>query len=82
MDWESDPPGHRLGPPWPQVTHRLIPHGPPWPHVSRRLVPHGPPWPQVSHRFPMDRVDEAFKAMLQRRVMGKALITMKDASKL
>lgn len=31
---------------------------------------------QVSHRFPMERVDEAFQAMLQRRVMGKAIIFM------
>ena len=31
---------------------------------------------QVSHRFPMERVDEAFAAMLQRKVKGKAIITM------
>ncbi len=43
-----------------------------------------PPRPlvQVSHRFPMERVHEAFQAMLQRKVMGKAILVMQGSSRL
>lgn len=37
---------------------------------------------QVSHRFPLEQAPLAFQALLDRKVMGKALLTMGPASRL
>jgi NADPH:quinone reductase len=33
--------------------------------------------PHISHRFPMERVADAFRALIDRQVVGKAVIEMK-----
>ncbi len=37
---------------------------------------------QVSHRYPLERANEAFQAILQRRVLGKAIVVMSHGSRL
>jgi NADPH2:quinone reductase len=32
--------------------------------------------PHISHRFPMDRAADAFRALIDRQVVGKAVIEM------
>jgi NADPH2:quinone reductase len=35
--------------------------------------------PHISHRFPMERAADAFRVLLDRQVVGKAVIEMGDA---
>jgi NADPH2:quinone reductase len=41
-----------------------------------RLAALGVMRPHVSHRFPIERVADAFRALLDRKVIGKAVIEM------
>ena len=36
--------------------------------------------PHISHRFPMERAADAFRALIDRKVIGKAVIEIKPAS--
>jgi len=44
--------------------------------VLPRLAAQGVMRPHISHRFPMERAADAFRALLDRQVVGKAVIEM------
>jgi len=41
-----------------------------------KLAAQGVMRPHISHRFPMERVADAFRVLLDRQVVGKAVIEM------
>jgi NADPH2:quinone reductase len=41
-----------------------------------RLASLGVMRPHISHRFPMERAGDAFRALIERKVIGKAVIIM------
>ncbi len=43
-----------------------------------RLAALGVMRPHVSHRFPLDRAADAFRALIERKVVGKAVIEMES----
>jgi len=43
--------------------------------VLPRLAAAGVMRPHISHRFPMERAADAFRALIDRRVVGKVVIT-------
>ena len=45
--------------------------------VLPKLTAQGVMRPHISHRFPMERTADAFRALLDRQVIGKAVIEMK-----
>jgi len=40
-----------------------------------RLAAQGVMRPHISHRFPMERTADAFRALIDRQVVGKVVIT-------
>jgi len=45
-----------------------------------RLAALGVMRPHVSHRFPMDRAADAFRVLMERKVVGKVAIEMNSGS--
>ena len=48
--------------------------------TTRRLAGLGVMRPHISHRFPMERAADAFRALIDRKVVGKVAIEMEPAS--